>query len=361
MMPGGRWAAIGTVALLVLITGASSRRGARVPVWQTPPGAVAAAFVPGVGLAAVAATAFDPAAGRVRSRLALVDPASARERSAVEYRNSNCCGIPAVGVLADGSVYVAGDELLVVAPQGDGLRRTTLPAFTMDAAALGSRILVGSGRGDVLAFHDTRLLWTAYHRDLMAVALSPAGLAAAASPRAVAFFDGRVGERLREVALNDTRAVDIAFVQPALLVVAQRTMGGDLMVRAVDVEAWRVRWAVSLGPTTLPVVEAAGGVVVVSDVLGRVGVVLTPSGSVLRHWAGVAGGVYVAGSPQGAVARALGPRLDVYDAAGQVRWRGSVPGRVLGLRLHGRWLAVAGTTTPQTYATDRLWFFRVDR
>ncbi len=357
---GAVFAAAG-LALLV-VSWAPLMAAPRPPgVWQARAGALAAALVSGTEYAVVGSVIFDQSARKPRGRVALVDARSAREIWAAEYRNSQCCLTPSVGFLpASRRVIASGDELLLVSLRGRPSRRLALDGSTIDVAVGGGQVLVGTLKGEVIAFQAGRELWQARHPDVMAVALSADGLAAAASRQAVAVYDARTGQPLRQIPLTETRAVDLAFFPGALLVVAQKTTPGDLKVLGIDMRSGRLQWSVALGPTTSPTVGIAGRVIVIGDFLGRTAAVVSPSGVVQDRWTDAQGRVFIAGSPRGEIAVAVGPNVAVRTSTGRVRWRGAIPGSVLGLRLDGPWLAAIGTTAQNSYAPDRIWFLRTD-
>ncbi len=336
--------------------------GESISTWRGRAGAITAAFIRGTGYAAVGAVISDPETGKPRGRLALVDARSGREIWAAEYRNNNCCLTPAIGFLPSARQVVAsGDELMLVPLSGSPPRHLELGGRTIDVTAVDGRILVGTLEGDLIVYQADRPRWRAPHPDLMAVAASRDGFAAAASPKGVAIFDLRTRRMIRQVPFSDTRAVDATFAPGPLLVVAQRITSGDLRVLGLDPRTGRLRWAVELGPTTLPILDAAGRMIVVSDFLGRTGAVISSSGVVRQRWTEARGRVFVAGSPQGEIAVAVGREVTVQTPDGKVRWRGSMPGTVLGLRLDGPWLAAIGTIAQNSYAPDRIWFVRTGR
>jgi outer membrane protein assembly factor BamB len=284
----------------------------------------------------------------------------------VEYRNSNCCGTPAIGVLpTNRKIFASGDELLLVPLNGGPSRRVELDGVTLDAATAGGRVLAGvvkvrpgAMEHEVVAIQGDGVLWRARHPNLMAVALSADGLAAAAGPQGVVIFDARTGRPLHQVPLPGTRFADLAFSRNALLMVAQKTTAGDLQLLGIDARTGRQRWSVALGPTTVPAVQVTGKVIVVSDFRGRVAAVVSPSGVVQDRWTDAQGPVYIAGSRQGEIAVAIGPNVAVRTPTGRVRWRGAIPGTVLGLQLDGPWLAALGTTDQKSNVPDRIWFVR---
>ncbi len=299
----------------------------------------------------------------------LVDARWGREIWSAEYRNTNCCGTPAIGSLpASRKVFASGDELLLVPTSGKASQRVELDGVTLDAAAVDGRVLAGVVQWrpgaieyEAVAVGINAVLWRARHHKLMTVALSADGLAAAGGPQSVAIFDAKTGRSLHLMPLPDTRLVDLAFAPGALLVVARKTADGELKVLGIDARAGQHRWSVALGPTSVPAVTVAGGTIVVSDFRGRTGAVISPLGAVRDRWTDVQGPVFVAGSPQGEVAVAIGQNVAVRTPAGRVRWRGTIPGTVLGLQLGGPWLAVIGTTDPKSSVPDRVWFVRTGK
>lgn len=354
-------AAVAAVSLLTLATVSPTLAAApgSLSEWRASPGPINAAFVAGTSRAVVGLVSFDQASGKPRGRVALVDARSARELWATEYRNSQCCLTPAVGVLAAAErIFASGDELLLVSLRGSPTSRVDLDGSTVDVAAAGGRLLVGTIRGEVAAFHANRLLWRAGHRDVMAVALSADGLAAAGSRQAVAIFDASNGRPLHQLPLTDARTIDLAFAPGAQLVLAQKSSAGDPRLTGIDARTGHTRWSVALGSTSAPTVAVAGTVIVIGDWLGRMATLVSLSGTVLDRWTDAEGRVFVDGSPQGEVAVGIGSSVTVRTSTGRVRWRGSMPGTVLGLRLNGPWLAALGTMVQNSYAPDRIWFVR---
>ncbi|MGH2374377.1 MAG: PQQ-binding-like beta-propeller repeat protein, partial [bacterium] len=265
----GRWRTIGAavtvVGLLALTAGVPVPLPAATigsSVWRTSPGPINIAFVSGTANAVVGSVSFDQTTGRPSGHVALVDALSARELWSVEYRNSQCCLIPAVGVLPPGRrIFASGDELLLLSLGGNPTSRLELGGSTRDMAAAGGDVLVGTLRDEVVAFQANRILWRTRHPGLMAVALSADGLAAAGSRHVVVIFDARTGRPVRHVPLSETTAVDLTLAQGALLVVAQKTTGGDVRLLGIDAHTGRHRWSVAYGPTSLPLVTTAGRVI----------------------------------------------------------------------------------------------------
>ncbi len=315
------------------------------------------------------AVSVDRAIGKPRSRLVLVNAQSGHETWSAEDRNSNCCGTPAVGFLpASRQVFASGDELLLV-PLGGGLsRHVELNGVTLDAATAAGRVLAGvvqvrpgAVEHEVVAVQANGALWRTRHSNLTAVALSPDGLAAAAGSQAVAILDAGTGRPFHQVPLTGTRFASLAFFPGALLVVAQKTTAGDLQVTGLDARTGRRRWSLGLGPTTVPAVHVAGRSIVISDLRGRTGAVISSSGIVQERWTDAQGPAFVAGSPKGEIAVAVGPHVTVRTPSGRVRWRGTVPGTVFGLRFDGQWLAGIGAVDEHSNVPDRVWFFRTDQ
>ncbi|MDR7521173.1 MAG: PQQ-binding-like beta-propeller repeat protein [Armatimonadota bacterium] len=243
-----------------------------------------------------------------------------------------------------------------------------LDGVTLDAVAAGEQFLAGVVRvrpgsleHEVVAVQADGVQWRAPHRNVTAVALSADGLAAAASSQAVAIFDARTGRLLRQVPLAGTRYADLAFFPGGLLAIAQKTTAGDLQLTGIDARTGRRRWSLSLGPTAVPILQAAGGSIVVSDFRGRVGAVVSLSGALQGRWTDAQGPVFVAGSPRGEIAVAIGPNVVVRTPSDRARWRGTMPGTVLGLQLDGPWLAAVGTADRNSSTPDRIWFARTDR
>lgn len=354
---------------LVPVSQAPLRAASEPAVWSAPAGLMSVSFVPGTTHALVGAVAFDRSAGRTRSRVVLVDARSGREGWSAEYRNSNCCGTPAVGFLPSSQkVFASGDELLLAPMMGNASRRVHLDGITLDVAAADGRVLAGVVQWrpsaieyEAVAVGTDGVLWRARHHKLTAVALSADGLAAAGGTESVAIFDARTGQQLHLVLLPETRLVDLAFAPGALLVAARKTTDGDLEVLGIDARFGQRRWSVTLGPTTVPAVTVAGGTIAVSDFRGCVGAVISLSGVVRDRWTDGQGPVFVAGSPQGEIAVAIGQNVAVRTPSGRVRWRGTIPGTVLGLQLNGAWLAAIGTTDPQSGVPDRVWFVPTTR
>jgi len=362
-----RRALIGAVAAGLLIFAAASRDSlpAAAPplsAWQAQPGAMTAAFASGTDYAVTASVFFDRPVGKTRARVVLVHPWSGREIWSADYRNRQCCLYPSVGFLpASGRVFASGDALLLVSLSGVPSRTLELNGSTIDVAVAGEQILVGTLEGTVTALQADGEVWRTRYPDLLAVALSADGLAAVASRRAVAIYEARSGRPVHQVPLAETRAVDMTFAPEALLVVAQKTAAGDLHVLGIDTRTWDRRWSVTLGTTTWPALHMAGRVIVVSDFLGQMGAVISTSGTVQRRWTDRYRRVFIAGSPQGEIAVAIGSTIDVLTSAGRVRWRGVMPGVVLGVRMDGPWLAAMGTTAQDSLAPDRVWFARTDQ
>lgn len=363
-----RKALIGAIvaAAGVLIFAAVSRDSlpAAPPIstWQAPPGAMTAVFASGTDYAVTASVFFDRSVEKTRGRVVLVHLWSGREIWSVDYRNRQCCLFPSVGFLpASRRVFASGDELLLVSLSGVTSRTLGLDGSTIDVAAAGEQILVGTLEGAVTALQANGEVWRTRHPDLLAVALSADGLAAVASRRAVAIYEAGSGRPVHQVPLAETRAVDMTFAPEALLVVALKTAAGDLQVLGIDTRTWDRRWTVALGATTWPALHMAGNVIVVSDFLGQMGAVISTSGTVQRRWTDRYRRVFIGGSPQGEIAVAIGSNIDVFTSAGRVRWRGVMPGVVLGVRMDGPWLAAMGTTTQDSLAPDRIWFARTDQ
>ncbi len=365
-------AAVATAALLGLAAASQAPLQAAaepLSVWRASAGLITAAFVNGTGYAVVGAVSFDRSTGKSRSRVVLVDARSGREIWSAEYRNSNCCGTPAIGFLpTDRKVFASGDELLLVPLGGGPSRRVELDGVTLDAATADGRVLAGVVQArpgamehEVVALQANGVRWRARHPNLMAVALSADGLAAAAGPQGVAIFGASTGRPLYQVPLPGTRFADLAFARNGLLVVAQKTTAGDLQLLGIDVRTGRGLWSAPLGPTTVPTVQVTDKLLVVSDFRGRVAAVVSPSGVVQDRWTDAQGPVYIAGSPQGEIAVANGPNVAVRTPTGRIRWRGVIPGTVLGLQLDGPWLAAIGTTDQKSNVPDRVWFVRTDQ
>ncbi len=362
-------AAVAAVALLGLAAASQAPLQAAAgsfSVWRAPAGLITAAFVSGTGYAVVGTASFDRSTRKTRSRVVLVDARSARAIWSVEYRNSNCCGTPAIGVLpTNRKIFASGDELLLVPLSGGPSRRVELDGVTLDAATADGRVLAGvvlvrpgAMEHEVVALQANGVRWRARHPNLMAVALSADGLAAASGPQGVAIFGASTGRPLYQVPLPGTRFADLAFARNGLLVVAQKTTAGDLRLLGIDARTGRGLWSAALGPTTVPAVGIAGRMIVVSDFRGRVAAVVSPSGVVQDLWTDARGPVFVAGSPQGEIAVSIGPNVAVRTPTGRVRWRGAIPGTVLGLQLDGPWLAAVGTTDQKSNVPDRIWFVR---
>jgi len=339
-------------------------------VWTTQGGLVTAVLVGDAPSALVGETAPEPTTGRPHSRLVRVDASSARTVWAQGYRNSNCCGLPVVGWLdRSRRAFATGDELVLVTLGGEVVARLDLGGTTLDAAATGRRMLVGVVRvrpgavaHELVAVEGGRVLWRVGFPQLVAVALSPEGLAAAASLAAVAVLDGQTGQVRWRIPLEEGRLVDLAFAPGARLVVAQKTVTGTLRVLAVDGRTGAHRWTVSLGPTVAPAVAVVEGHIVVGDARGRLAALISAAGAVQHRWTDAQGPVFVARSPQGEVAVATGADVVVRRPDGAVRWRGTVPAGVLyGLRLDGPWLAAIGSATGDAQVPDRIWFARMDR
>ncbi len=362
-------AAVAAAALLGLAAASQAPLQAAAgsfSVWRAPAGLITAAFVSGTGYAVVGTASFDRSTRKSQGRVVLVDARSARAIWSAEYRNSNCCGTPAIGFLPQSrKVFASGDELLLVSLSGGPSRRVELDGVTLDAATADGRVLAGvvqvrpgAMEHEVVMIQGDGVLWRARHPNLMAVALSADGLAAATGPQGVAIFGASTGRPLYQVPLPGTRFADLAFARSGLLVVAQKTTEGDLRLLGIDARTGRQRWSVALGPTTVPAVQVTGKVIVVSDLRGRVAAVVSPSGVVQDHWTDARGPVYAAGSPRGEIAVAIGPNVTVRNPSGRVRWRGAMPGTVLGLQLDGPWLAAVGTTDQKSNVPDRIWFVR---
>jgi outer membrane protein assembly factor BamB len=337
--------------------------------WRTQAGVMTLVLVGDAASALVGETAPEPTTGRPQSRLVRVEASSARAVWARAYRNSNCCGLPAVGWLGrSGLAFAAGDELVLVTLGGEVVARLDLGGTTLDAAAAGGRMLVGVVRvrpgavaHELVAVEAGRVLWRVGFPQVVAVALSSEGLAAAASLAAVAVLDGQTGQVRWRLPLEEGRLVDLAFAPGARLVVAQKTAAGTLRVLAVDGRTGAHRWTVSLGPTVAPAVAVVEGHIVVSDARGRLAALISAAGAVQQRWTDAQGPVFVARSPQGEVAVATGADVVVQRPDGAVRWRGTVPGSIYGLRLDGPWLAAIGTVAGDAQVPDRVWFARTDR
>ncbi len=326
-------------------------------VWIGQAGAITTVFVRATGHAVVGSVRFDQKTGKPRGRVALVDAGAAREIWSTEYRNRQCCIILSVGALPEsGQAFASGDEIVLVSLRSGRAHRVGLNGSTVDASSDRRRVLVGTLQGEVATFDERALLWRASHPEAAAVALSDDGLAAAASRQSVAVFDARTGRRLHRIPFAETRAVDISFAPDSLLVVAQRATDGAVRLLGIDVPTGRIRWSLALGPMTLPSVATAGRQIVVADFLGRMAAVISPSGNLQRRWNDGQGRVFIAGSPEGEIALAIGRNVSVHTRRGSLRWRGVMPGAVLGLRLEGPWLAVIGTMAQNSHAPDRIWF-----
>ncbi len=245
-----RLSVAGGVLLAVAAAVLGPRHAAAQPwrAWAAQGGLVTLVLVGDARSALVGETAPEPTTGSPRSQLVLVDAASARTVWAQAYRNSNCCGLPAVGWL-DGRrrAFAAGDELVVATLGGAVVARLDLDGTALDVAAAAGRILVGLVRvrpgavaHDVVAVEAGRVLWRVGFPQVAAVALSPEGPAAVASLTAVAGLDGRTGRIRWQMPQEGVRLVDLAFAPGALLVIAQKTATGTCTG-----SGWRVpglRW-----------------------------------------------------------------------------------------------------------------------
>lgn len=265
-------------------------------------------------------------------------------------------------------VFASGDELLLVPLSASASRRVELDGTTLDAAAAAEQVLVavvrvrpGSVEYEVVAIGAGGVRWRAPHPGLTAVALSADGLAAAASSEAVGIFDAGTGRLLRRIRLTEARFVDLAFVPGGLLAVAQKATAGGLQVTGIDAHTGGRRWALSLGSTTVPTVQVAGRLIVVTDFRGRVGAVVSAAGLLHGRWTDARGPVFVAASPRGDIAVAIGSNVVITTPSGKSRWQGTIPGTVLGLQLDGPWLAAIGTAAQESSTPDRIWFVHTDR
>ncbi|MGQ0550343.1 MAG: YncE family protein [Armatimonadota bacterium] len=377
-----RYPIIALAGLLVVMVGLASAGGTSTDLereaghglLRLPRSSVADVLLSENGQLAVAnAVTFDREKGFPERLVYVVDLQARRLHSHLVLPAVSCCAFPVFSTTSDGQVVAIGgaDRVELFSPSGAKLMDAALkdPAFNtaLKLSRDGRIIVAGQSSGRITAFQRGRPepLWsTQIGEDLLDLAISGDGrTVVAATLEAVSILAGASGSVLKRIPL-----------EPALPVAVAPTVKGDRIAIAWKRDPWQSRdarvvvamlsngrwvWRHTLQEGTIPLVQvdAWGKWVAVGDLMGAQGALVSGTGKIA--WRSDAKRAAVTVASDGRAAIAEGSRVEIRDPAGQVIWRGTLPGMAHLLRLAGPTLAVLGSKDSRDVVADHLWFVHI--